>query len=128
MILDTNFLIALERETRKSQLGPASQFLVSTAAGRFCITPVIAGEMACGSSLASRQAWESLLLPFQMLPHDAEVAWHYGSIFRTLSTVGKLIGTNDLWIAASGLAYSLPVVTRNVDEFRRVPGLQVVAF
>jgi tRNA(fMet)-specific endonuclease VapC len=78
--------------------------------------------------MASRAAWESLLLPFQVLSHDAEVAWNYGSIYRALSSAGQLIGTNDLWIAAAGLAHSMPVVTKNLDEFRRVSGLQVIAF
>lgn len=127
MILDTSFLVALERESRRRQLGPASRFL-ATANAQLCITPIIAGELVCGTSLASRTAWESLLLPFQMLVHDAEVGWHYGTIFRSLSATGKLIGANDLWIAAAGLAHSLPVVTGNLDEFRRVPGLQVIAF
>ena len=33
------------------------------------------------------------------------------------------IGANDLWIAAQGLALGAVVVTDNLAEFRRVPGL-----
>ena len=32
---------------------------------------------------------------------------------------------NDLWIAAQALGLGLTVVTANVDEFSRVPGLGV---
>jgi len=39
-----------------------------------------------------------------------------------------LIAANDLWIAATALAYRLPVVTRNVAHYERVPGLDVLAY
>jgi len=45
-----------------------------------------------------------------------------------LAAAGQLIGSNDLWIAAAGLADSMPIVTRNQDEFRRVPNLGVILF
>ncbi|MFT4640767.1 MAG: putative nucleic acid-binding protein [Verrucomicrobiales bacterium] len=37
-----------------------------------------------------------------------------------------MIGTNDLWIAATGLTHGLPIATGNGVEFKRVPGLDVV--
>ena len=40
----------------------------------------------------------------------------------------RLIGGNDLWIAATALVYRMPVVTRNVRHYRRVPALQVVDY
>ena len=39
-----------------------------------------------------------------------------------------LIGANDLWIAATGLAYGCPVVTANQAHFERVPGLVVLGY
>lgn len=128
MILDTNFLILLERETRRQQMGAASQFLQDVTASDFCYTPAIEGEMACGLTLSNRGAWESFMRPFRRLAHSREVSWRYGEIYRHLAAQGRLIGTNDLWIAAAGLAYSLPVVTRNADEFKRVPNLAVIEF
>ena len=41
---------------------------------------------------------------------------------------GKLIGPNDLWLAATCLAHGLKMVTANVREFSRVPGLEVEAW
>ena len=57
-----------------------------------------------------------------------EVAWHYGEIYRTLAARGQLIGTNDLWIAATALANGFGLVTNNRDEFSRVEGLVVETF
>jgi tRNA(fMet)-specific endonuclease VapC len=57
-----------------------------------------------------------------------EVAWQYGEIYRQLQSSGKLIGTNDMWIAATALVHKMGVVTRNISEFQHVAGLIVVPF
>jgi predicted nucleic acid-binding protein len=41
---------------------------------------------------------------------------------------GTLIGSNDLWIAATALEHSLPLVTRDIDHFRRIPDLQLIGY
>jgi tRNA(fMet)-specific endonuclease VapC len=63
-----------------------------------------------------------------VLPPTPEVSWQFGRAFRHLRDNGNLIGANDLWIAATGLAYEMPVVTRNVEHFKRVPGLEVESY
>ena len=57
-----------------------------------------------------------------------EIAWHYGGTCRVLAAAGKLIGANDLWIAAAALAHCHDVVSNNHDDFRRIPGLIVEGF
>jgi len=127
MIFDTNVLIKLERETRRKIDGPASSFLRELPATRMCITPTIAGEFACGMSMSKRSVWEAVCVAYEMLPITADTAWHYGELVRTLALKGNLIGTNDMWIAATALAHNLPLATGNIKEFERVPGLVVVA-
>ncbi len=128
LILDTNFVIEAEREARRGVFGPADAFLAQHPGEAFFLTFTIAGELACGGSASQRRDWEALCRPFTILPWTPEVAWHYGEVFRALAAQGKLIGANDLWIAATALAYGHSVVTRNRDEFARVPGLRVLAF
>ena len=127
MIIDTNILIRLERETRRSTAGVATEFFESLTDTRICITPTIAGEIACGASMSGREVWEKFLKPFECLPINAETTWHYGGQYRELARRGELIGCNDLWIAATALAHQLPLATSNVREFERVNGLQVIA-
>ena len=126
MILDTNVLIRLERELRKGESGPATQFLESLPQGRICITPTIAGEFCSGISMADREVWDEALAPYEMLEITAETAWIYGAIYRDLAQRGELIGTNDLWIAATALKHGLPLATGNFREFERVRSLVVV--
>jgi predicted nucleic acid-binding protein len=126
MILDTNILIRLERELNKREIGPATQFLENLPEGRICITLTVAGEFCSGTSMAEREIWEEALAPYEMLEITPETAWIYGGIYRELSKRGELIGTNDMWIAATALTHGLPIATGNVREFEKVDGLLVV--
>ncbi len=128
LIAETSFLVDLERETGRGVPGPATAFLTERSGSRFVITPVIAGELACGPSMAQQDAWHGYVSQFRWLTHDSEVAWRYGETYRYLRAHGLLIGSNDLWIAAVGLAHEMPVVTRNRAHFERVPRLQVLSY
>ncbi len=128
LILDTNFVVALEREAWRKVPGPAHGFLRLHREDRFTLTFTVVGELACGQSAAARRDWERLCQPFPVLDWTREVAWHYGELFRHLQARGQLIGTNDLWIAATALAHGRPLVTNNTAEFARVPGLDLRSF
>lgn len=128
LILDTNFVIAVEREARRSGTGRTAAFLSARISERLFITFTIAGELACGQSAQARQDWERLCRPYPILPWTPDVSWHYGEIYRRLAARGHLIGTNDLWIAATALAHGHAVVTNNHAEFSRVDGLVVESF
>ena len=58
-------------------------------------------------------------------PLDAATSSHYARIRAGLERQGTPIGGNDLWIAAQALALGAVLVTDNVREFSRVPGLTV---
>ena len=128
LILETTFLIDLEREFARASAGRAQEFLERHPSDRLFITPTIAGELAAGLSLHERQRWEEFVAPFRILPHTRDVSWEYGCTFRYLHGSGQRIGGNDLWIAAAALAYDMPVVTRNVRDYRRVPRLRIIEY
>ena len=127
LIVETTFLIDLEREHHRSA-GSAVAFLETNEDARLYLPFIVAGELAAGTSLSSRDRWESFLAPFFVLPSTADVSWEYGRAYRYLRDNGRLIGGNDLWIAATGLAYRMPIVTRNAEHYRRVPGLEVETY
>jgi predicted nucleic acid-binding protein len=127
-ILETTFLIDLERELRKKIDGPASRFLEEHAEHRLDLTFTVIGELACGVSLSDRERWEEFFRPFTVLGFTTEVAWHHGQAYRYLRQNGLLIGANNLWIAATSISNNLPVMTRNVRHYQRVPGLHVLSY
>lgn len=128
LILETTFLIDLERELHAGVPGPAQVFLGKNAARTLFITFTIAGELASGRTPADRARWERSLEPFEILQSSPDVSWEFGRLHRFLRNNGLLIGTNDLWIAATALVYEKSLVTRNVRGFGRVPGLDVLTY
>ena len=61
-----------------------------------------------------------------VLPFDADDAREAGFIRAHLKPLGIPIGNYDVLIAAQALRRRLTLVTANVSEFARVPGLIVV--
>ncbi len=68
---------------------------------------------------------EEFLKRFSSLPFDDSAARIYGPIRAYLERAGTKIGANDLLIASIALAHRLILVSHNVGEFSRVPGLVV---
>jgi predicted nucleic acid-binding protein len=128
LILETTFLIDLERELLRSEPGAAHAFLQGHGAEPLYLTFTVAGELAAGYGADGRGRWEALVAPFHVLPCTLDVCWHYGRAERHLRANGMLIGANDLWIGATGLAHGMAVVTRNLGHYRRIPGLEVVGY
>jgi tRNA(fMet)-specific endonuclease VapC len=125
LILDTNFVVDAEREAARRKPGRAARFLQDHGEEQFFLTFTVAGELACGQSATPEEVWRKLLRPYAILGWDLEVSRQYGEIYRELAAVGSLIGTNDLWIAATARRHSLGIVTNNLAEFSRVAGLEV---
>lgn len=66
---------------------------------------------------------DAFLAPFEFLPFDRAAAGHYADIRFHLEARGTPIGPNDLVIAATARSRNLTLVTHNLREFTRVPGL-----
>jgi tRNA(fMet)-specific endonuclease VapC len=128
LILETTFLIDLERELLRGDRGPAQQFLEAHAAAPLAITFTTAGELAAGTPLAEPERWRDFIAAFEVLPCTAEVCWTYGQTYRYLRANGILIGANDLWIGATAVAFRRPLVTRNARHFQRIPQLSVLGY
>ncbi len=71
-------------------------------------------------------ALETLLMPMQLLAFDQRCAEMAATLRASLERLGTPIGAHDLLIAATALRHGATLVTRNVREFGRVSGLDVV--
>ena len=65
------------------------------------------------------------LAPFRSVPFDDTDAAEYARIRHALELAGCVIGPYDLQISAICVRHGLTLVTSNVGEFSRVPGLAV---
>ena len=94
------------------------------------ISTVVLGELELGVRRSvkvkeNRSALDHWLATVPVLEVDADVARRYGQLRADLESIGNLIGPNDLWIAAHALSFDAPLISNNLSEFRRVPGLSV---
>jgi tRNA(fMet)-specific endonuclease VapC len=130
ILIDSSVLIAHER----GKLDVAD-LLSGAAEGEGFLSAVTASELLHGVHRAQdpgvrtrRLAWvEALLTAFPVLPADGGVARVHAHLWAHLAAAGTMIGAHDLWIAATCLAHGHTIVTANVREFARVPGLTMRA-
>ena len=114
-VLDTNFLIARWRE---GEGGPASVWLIANANLILGIPWIVKAEFLRGAEIAGhdRQAIRDFLKRFPTVWPDEDTLEIYASLYSTLKKRNELIGPNDLWIAASALQNSVPLVSKNKIE------------
>lgn len=125
-LVDTNICIYIKNHRPAEVLARFSKL----PPGKVAMSAITYGELCFGAEKSSkpkesRHILEHLIALIPVLPLDETVSTHYGKIRQHLQASGKLIGNNDLWIAAHALANKLILVTNNVAEFERVPGLRV---
>ena len=124
-LLDTNIVSDLVREPQ----GNVARRIARVGESRVCTSIVVACELRYGAQkkgsprLAAQL--DAILQVLPVLALEADTDRHYGDIRATLERAGRPIGANDLLIAAHARAAGLRLVTRNSDEFSRVPGLRV---
>jgi tRNA(fMet)-specific endonuclease VapC len=124
-MLDTNALSELIR----NPAGPLTQRVARVGTDRICTSVVVACELHFGArrrgSATLTARVEQLLEAMAVLPFDVPADEHYADIRADLERVGTPIGSHDLLIAAHARSLRLTLVTHNVREFARVPGLSV---
>jgi len=93
------------------------------------ISSVSAAELFYGVARTGSQrnlhALRQFLAPLEVAPFDAVAAEVCGSLRAWLATQGTPIGPYDTQIAAHAHAIGVTLVTNNMREFARVPGLRV---
>ena len=124
-LLDTNIVIYV---IKRRPMEVKSKF--NDNAGRMAISAITLSELYHGAEKSARvaqnlQVIEEFASHLQVLPYSANASQHYGAIRSQLEKAGQPIGVNDLHIAAHARSAGLVVVTNNVTEFARIPGLLV---
>ena len=126
VLLDTNHVSSLINDRgaslvlgRLTALGPEE----------VCTSIVVAAEIRYGvarkASPRLAESAERVLGLLAVLPFDRPADVAYGTIRADLERTGRMIGANDLLIAAQCLSGGLTLVTDDVREFERVAGLRL---
>ncbi len=72
-----------------------------------------------------RREFEAMVASLPVEPFTREDAAHYARLRSCLEKQGKGIGPIDTLIAAQALRLGATIITHNVREFSRVPGLKI---
>ena len=94
--------------------------------------PAIAAYEVWVGVLGSRNAkrrqsqYEQFLSVINVIPFDSTISRRAAELRHALERHGESIGPLDTLIAGTALACGAALVTRNVKEFGRIPGLEVV--
>ncbi len=125
-MLDTNTCIHLIKRKPASVV----ERLLALPISEVGISSITLAELEYGVARSSRpeqnrDALVGFLAPLEIEVFGNEAAACYGALRAGLERIGKPIGAMDLLIAAHALSLSSILVTNNVREFERVPGLVV---
>jgi tRNA(fMet)-specific endonuclease VapC len=125
--LNLLFGSALLRRTRypsppcSAEGGDSRDFVEEQLRGR--LAQIAEAKDAAKQSVAYQRLVETVLLlsEFQILPYDEKSQEYY----RGLKTQRIRIGTQDLRIASIALAHNGVLLTRNLRDFEKIPGLSI---
>jgi len=122
-LLDTNIVSDLVRNPQ----GKVARQIRKMGEAQVCTSIIVAAELRYGAAKRASPRLsaqlEAVLGALEVLPFEIPGDAVYGSLRTRLEQTGKLIGANDLLIAAHALALGYTIVTDNEKEFSRVKDL-----
>ena len=130
--IDTTVLID-EFRARGAIHAPVNQALIQHRHEKLIVPVIAAGEYLDGAAMISPERVQSCMAILRSR-HIAEITLDiselYAAIVSTLRTQKALGGRshNDLWIAATARRYGSRLLTRNVQHFEDIPGLDVISY
>lgn len=128
VLIDTGLLVDLERGVANPRVDAAIGD-EDRAISVITVSELLHGvHRAHGAQRARRSAFvEHLLAGMRALEITEQVARVHADIWAQLTARGQVIGAHDLWIAATALAHGMGLASGNTREFKRVPGLRLIA-
>ncbi|MFD2532979.1 type II toxin-antitoxin system tRNA(fMet)-specific endonuclease VapC [Gracilimonas halophila] len=123
-MLDTNICIYIIKRKPEAVFNRFKEL----TPGKVGISSITLAEMQYGIGKSSKpdqnqEALNQFLLPLEILDFDTKAAIEYGKIRSALEKKGTPIGSLDTLIAAHAKSVGAILVTNNMKEFNRVPGL-----
>ena len=123
-LLDTNIVSDLVRNPQ----GKVAQHIRKVGEAQVCTSIIVAAELRYGAgkkgSLRLSAQLEAVLGALEVLPFETPADATYGLLRTRLEQTGRLIGANDLLIAAQALALGYTIITDNEKEFARIEDLR----
>lgn len=131
---DSSFLIDLRQELADERPGPAFELLEAQEPGELLAVSVhVVAELRVGAErgrhpIADHRALDAFLDGFLVLYPDHRFAATYARLWVAANRKRRSVPSMDLLIATAAIIEDAPLVTKNVKDFSRVPGLRVLGY
>jgi predicted nucleic acid-binding protein len=76
-------------------------------------------------SMVRQRFLDEVIATFTPLPISESIAIRSGELEAELELRGEKLDIADILIAATAIEYDLEIVTRNINHFKRIPGLRI---
>jgi len=135
VVADTSVFTVCERQRwTAEQVGHYLVALLPTE--QIVIPSVVAAELVHGiyraktqEQFAKRDAYIRILLAsYAIAPFTESAAWVAGRIRGEQAQIGNALPLADSFIASIALDLSYSILTHNVKDFTRIPGIRVIPF
>jgi tRNA(fMet)-specific endonuclease VapC len=132
--LDSSFLIDLLRETARERPGPAVDLIDSLDPNEVLAVSVhVVCELRAGAELSrhpqkEHEGLDQLLAGLLVTYPDDRFAPAYARLLAAIARGTRSVAAMDLLIATAAILDDAPLVTRNVKDFSRVPGLRTLRY
>jgi len=90
------------------------------------ITAITNFEIMVGVNKATEKFWNEILKNISVLPFGEKESEIATELFKQLKKENKIIGIQDIFIAASCLSHQLPLATLNARHFERISKLKII--
>lgn len=124
-MLDANIISALVSDPG----GDVARHIARVGEDNVFTSVIVRAEILFGlkkrNSKELTEKVSAILRRMYTAPFDPPADERYAEVRHLLSTAGMPIGPNDLFIAAHAMALDAVLVTDNMREFARVPGLKM---
>jgi tRNA(fMet)-specific endonuclease VapC len=132
--VDTSFLIDLQREQLRERPAAAFDLIESLDPGEILGVSVhVVCELRAGAELtrkaiAEHEALDRLLSGLLIVYPDDRFPVQYGRLLAAMRRSRVTIASMDLLIGTAALLDDAALVTRNVKDFAKIPGLRLLAY
>jgi tRNA(fMet)-specific endonuclease VapC len=123
-MLDTNICIYVMKT-----YPPALKEKFNALAEQLCISSITLGELYYGAEKSMRRvenltAIEQFAARLEVLPFGDKAAAHYGQLRAEMERAGTPCRPHDMQIGGHARSEGLILVTNNMREFSRMPGIR----
>lgn len=131
---DSSFLIDFQDEIAEETPGPAFELIESLDPGELLAVSVhVVAELRVGAErkhnpVADHRKLDDFMEGFLILYPDHRFAATYARLWLAANRKRRAVPSMDLLIATAAVIEDAPLVTKNVKDFSRVPGLRVLGY